>query len=93
MGIVELVNTLDSVQHIESVSDRKWFKPEYQHLLVELDCLNISICYRTVEVSVLGHFQPKSMHAIKDVILRTRRLCWHDNKHNRCLKALSIILS
>ena len=67
MGIVELTFPLDSVQHIESARDRKQFKPEYQQLLAELDCLTISTCYRTVEVSVLGHFQPKSIHAIKDV--------------------------
>ena len=25
--------------------------------------------------------------------LGTRRLCWHNNEHNRCLKALSIMLA
>ena len=25
--------------------------------------------------------------------LETRRLCWHNNEHNRCLKALSIMLA
>jgi len=36
-------------------------------LLAELDRLNISHCYRTVEVSVLGHFQP-SIISIKVVV-------------------------
>ena len=74
MGIVELTCPLDSVQHIESARDRKQFKPEYQQLLAELDRLNISTCYRTVEVSVLGHFQPKSIHAIKDITCFTQKV-------------------
>ena len=74
MGIVELTCSLDSVQHIKSARDRKQFKPEYQQLLAELDRLNISTCYRTVEVSVLGHFQPKSIYAIKDVTCFTQQV-------------------
>jgi len=31
-------------------------------LLAELDCLNVSHCHRTVEVSVLGHFQSSSSY-------------------------------
>ena len=63
MDIVELTCPLDSVQHIESACDSKQFKPEYQQLLAELDHLNISTCYRTVEVSVLGHFLSLSMQS------------------------------
>jgi len=68
MGIIELTCPLDSSQHLESAHTRKQFKPEYVQLLAELDQLMISHCYRTVEFSVLGHFLPNSIFAIKDVI-------------------------
>jgi len=42
-------------------------------LLAELDHLNVSHCYRTVEVSVLGHFQ-SSIIAIKDVVNFTQQV-------------------
>jgi len=43
-------------------------------LLAEMDRLNISHCYRTVEVSVLGHFQPSSIIALKDVVNFTQQV-------------------
>jgi len=74
MGIIELTCPLDSLQHLESARTRKQFKPEYVQLLAELDRLMISHCYRTVEVSVLGHFLPNSIFAIKDVINFTQQV-------------------
>ena len=59
---------------MESVRSRKLCKPEYVQLLAELDRLKIPHCYRTVEVSVLGHFQPNSIVAIKDVINFTQQV-------------------
>jgi len=72
--ITELTCPLDSIQHIESARNRKLFKPEYVQLLAELDCLNISHCYRTVEISVVGHFQPSSISTIKDVVNFTQQV-------------------
>jgi len=43
-------------------------------LLVELDRLNVSQSNRTVEVSVLSHFQPSSIIAIKDVVNFTQQV-------------------
>ena len=74
MGIIELTCPLDSIHHLESVHNRKLYKPEYVQLLAELDRLKIPHCYRTVEVSVLGHFQPSSIAAIKDVINFTQQV-------------------
>ena len=71
MGIIELTCPL---QHMESARSRKLCKPEYVQLLAELDRLKIPHCYRTVEVSVLGHFQPNSIVAIKDVINFTQQV-------------------
>ena len=68
MGTIELTCPLDSIHHLESAHNRKLYKPEYVQLLDELDRLKIPHCYKTVEVSVLGHFQPSSIAAIKDVI-------------------------
>jgi len=61
MGILELTCPLDSEHHLESAHDRKQNKTQ---ILAELDRLNVSHCYST---SVLGHFQPHSIKAIKDV--------------------------
>ena len=74
MGIIELTCPLDSIHHLESAHNRKLYKPEYVQLLAELDRLKIPHCYRTVEVSVLGHFQPSSIAAIKDVINFTQQV-------------------
>ena len=37
-------------------------------LVAELDHLNIANYYSTVEVSVLGHYLPDSVNALKDVV-------------------------
>ena len=74
IGIIKLSCPLDSIQHIESACNRKLVKPEYMQLMVELDRLNVSHCYRTVEVSVLGHFQSSSIIAIKDMVNFTQQV-------------------
>jgi len=68
MGIVELTCSLDSKQHIELARYRKQQKTEYLQLLAELDRLNISNYYTTVEVSVLGHYLCDSVKVIKGVV-------------------------
>ena len=67
MGILELTCPLDSEHHLESARDWKQNKTEYVQILAELDRLNVSHCYSTIEISVQGHFQPHSIKAIKDV--------------------------
>jgi len=53
MGIIELTCPLDSVQHIKSDYDQKQSKSEYW----QLGSAGPFAYYKTVEVSVLGHFQ------------------------------------
>jgi len=67
MGILELTCPLDLEHHLESAHDQKQKKTEYIQILAELDRLNILHCYSTIEISVLGHFKPHSIKAIKDV--------------------------
>ena len=74
MGIIELTCPLDSQQHLESAHCRKQQKPEYLQLLAELDRLNIANNYSTVEVSVLGHYLPDSVNALKDVFFMDQDL-------------------
>ena len=71
MGIIELTCPLDSRQHLESAHCRKQQKPEYLQLLAELDRLNIANYYSTVEVSVLCHYLPDPVNALKDVVFFT----------------------
>ena len=68
MDIIELTGPLDSRQHLESAQCRKQQKPGYLQLLAELDRLNITNYYSTVEVSVFGHYLPDSVNALKDVV-------------------------
>ena len=44
---------------------RKQNKTDYLQLLAELDHLQISPFYETVEISVLGHYHPFSIQSIK----------------------------
>jgi len=73
MGIIEFTCPLDSLQHMESAHSHKLCKPEYVQLLAKLDHLKIPHYYRTVEVIVLGHFQPNYIVAIKDGIIFSSR--------------------
>jgi len=56
--LLELTCPLDSVHHLESARSRKQNKLEYQQLLADLDRLNITTYYETLEISILGHYHP-----------------------------------
>ena len=49
--LLELTCPLDSGQHIQAARDRKQDEVEYLQLLAELDCLNISNYYETIEIT------------------------------------------
>ena len=61
MALLELTCPLDSEHHLEVARSRKQGKLEYQQLLAELDRLDFSNYYETLEVSVLGHYQKSSV--------------------------------
>ena len=44
-----------------------WSETEYIQILAGLDRLNVSHCYSTIEIGVLGNFQPHSIKTVKDV--------------------------
>jgi len=47
---------LDSAYHLEKARYRKKKKVEYHQILSELDQLNVTNFYQTLEISVLGHY-------------------------------------
>ena len=61
IALLELTCPLDSEHHLQSARLRKQNKVEYQQLLAELDRLNVSNYYKTLEISVLGHYHPSSV--------------------------------
>jgi len=64
--LLELTCPLDSPQHIQAARDRKQSKVEYIQLLAEFDRLKIRNYYETIEISVLGHYQPSTAkHLLK----------------------------
>ena len=63
--LLELTCPLDSPQHIQAARDRKQSKVEYLQLLAKFDRLKISNYYDTIEISVLGHYQPS---IVKDML-------------------------
>ena len=65
MALLELTCPLDSEHHIQEARSRKQNKTE---LLSEFDRLQIPNYYETVEISVLGHYLPSSIHALKSFI-------------------------
>ena len=64
MGIIELTLYVYWTQYSTSNQPVTTVKARISATLAELDHLNVTACYRTVEVSVLGHSQSNS---IKDV--------------------------
>ena len=56
--LVKLTCPLDLGHHLQSARSCKQCKVEYLKFLAELDHLNISNFYETLEVSVLGHYYP-----------------------------------
>ena len=68
MALLELTCPLDSEHHLEAVRSCKQGKLEYQQLLAELDRLDFSNYYETLEVSVLGHYQKSSVKNVLNVL-------------------------
>ena len=68
VALLELTCPLDSEHHLEAARSRKQGKLEYQQLLAELDRLDFSNYYETLEVSVLGHYQKSSVKNILNVL-------------------------
>ena len=68
VALLELTCPLDSEHHIQEARSRKQNKTEYLQLLSEFDRLQIPNYYETVEISVLGHYLPSSIHALKSFI-------------------------
>jgi len=58
VAFLELTCPLDSDHNILSARSRKQNKSEYLQLLADLDCLQMSNHYETLEISVLGHCLP-----------------------------------
>jgi len=65
VALLELTCPLDTDHNILSARSRKQNKTEYLQLLAEFDRLQISNHYETLEISVLGHYQPSSILNIK----------------------------
>ena len=70
VALLELTCPLDSEHHLEAARSRKQGKLEYQQLLAELDHLDFSNYYETLEVSVLGHYQKSSVKNVLNVFHR-----------------------
>ena len=73
IALLELTCPLDSEHHLQSARLRKQNKVEYQQLLAELDCLNVSNYYKTLEISVLGHYHPS---CVKNCYILFTRIYW-----------------
>jgi len=59
--VIEKTCPLDSPHHIQAAHDRKQSKVEYLQLLAEFDRHKIGNYYDTIEISVLGHYQPSTV--------------------------------
>ena len=68
VALLELTCPLDSEHHIEAARSRKQNKTEYLQLLAEFDRLRIDNYYETVEISVLGHYQPSCIQNFKTFV-------------------------
>ena len=68
IALLELTCPLDSVHHIQSARSRKQSKVEYLQLLAEFDRLKIPSYYETIEITVLGHYQPASVNNLLNLI-------------------------
>ena len=66
--LFELTCPLDSAHHLEQARSRKQNKVEYLQILSELDRLNITNFYETLEISVLGHYCQFSVTNIYNVL-------------------------
>ena len=68
IALLELTCPLDSVHHIQSARSWKQFKVKYLQLLAEFDHLKILSYYKTVEITLLGHYQPASVNNLMNLI-------------------------
>ena len=68
VALLEQTCPLDSEHHIEAARSRKQNKTEYLQLLVEFDRLRLDNYYETVEISVLGHYQPSCIVHFKSSV-------------------------
>ena len=59
--LFELTCPLDSAHHLREARSRKQDKIEYHQILSELDRLDITNYYETLEISVLGHYHQYSV--------------------------------
>ena len=68
VALLELTCPLDSVHHIQSARSQKQSKVEYLQLLAEFDRLRVPNYYETIEITVLGHYQPVSVNNLLSLI-------------------------
>ena len=59
--LFKLTCPLDSAHHLEQARYRKQNKVEYHQILSQLDQLNVTNFYETLEISVLGHYHQFSV--------------------------------
>ena len=59
--LFELMCPLDSAHHLREARSRMQDKIEYHQILSELDWLDITNYYETLEISVLGHYHQYSV--------------------------------
>ena len=62
--LLELTCPLDSIQHLETARDRKQTKEDYLQILLELDRLETTCYYNTIEISVLGHYLQSALSSL-----------------------------
>jgi len=77
---LEIICPLDSAQLIQAAQDRKQNKIEYLQLLAEFDHLNIPNYYKTIEISVLGHYQPSTIKIMLSLLNFVEHLQVFDKK-------------
>ena len=59
--LIQSIIVLGRKEYFEQGRSRKQNKAEYLQILSELDRLNVTNFYETLEISVLGHFQQFSV--------------------------------
>ena len=64
VALLELTCRLESMQHLESVRDRKHSKEEYLPILSGLDCMGVSFRYDTIKLIALGHYLPSTLTSL-----------------------------
>jgi len=59
-----LEGTIHTNSHlaIQAARDRKMNKPNYQHLIGDLENQGINVSLRTLEIGSLGHYEQQAIH-------------------------------